>query len=346
VLERGSGLISRGIRTVEGGEYSHALIFLGNTDFLEAVGIGARVISYVRVPISDPLDWIVLRHPDPQIAQHAADKARNLAHKEYGTAAALRSKTPFPLRGDPTSIFCSQLVAEAFERAGETLVKGKHPSQVTPKLLHENSTLKPLQAIPVRELIDRNIPALDRDVEYVDSAPAQELNASQSAFKAVESELGNLMRLLEVTPRPGSLIELFDFLMQAEAKGAQREVTPVMQSLERALDDQSYFDLFFPLARDAEAALWRDQEFAVSEQAGSLERKYLARQSNELAVAYGKTLSRFETNAQRFQEAFEKSGAPLWSRLAQMNREIAQETRRLIEIARTVSEKCRSMSPD
>lgn len=105
VLERGSGSKSRAIRTVDLGDYSHALIFLGGTDFLEAVDIGARVISYVRVPIADPSAWVVLRQPDAQTAQRAAAKARNLAHKEYGTAAALRSILPFRSKEDPSVFF-------------------------------------------------------------------------------------------------------------------------------------------------------------------------------------------------------------------------------------------------
>jgi hypothetical protein len=310
----------------------------------EAVDVGARVISYVRIPIADPSAWVVLRHPDAQTARRAANKARNLAHKGYGAAAALRSILTFRFNDDPSRLFCSQLVAEAYERVGATLVKGKVSRQITPKLLHESSILKPLQQIPIRKLIGRNISPLDRDAEYAGSAPAQEMPASQNAFKAVHPELNHLIRILQVTPRPGSLIELLQLLFQAEARGAHREVAPVMKALERALEHERYFDLFPPLARGAEAALLRDLVFAKSGQADAFERRYVARQSAELAAAYGITLLRLEENAQWFQDASGNSRSRLWSRLAQMTRETARAMQKLIGVAQAVSDKCASKS--
>jgi hypothetical protein len=79
--------------------------------------------------------------------------------------------------------------------------------------------------------------------------------------------------------------------------------------------------------------LLRDLEFAKSEQANALERSYLARQSAELTAAYGETLSGFEANAQWFQNASGNSRALLWSRLAQMSRETAWATQKLIKVA-------------
>jgi Permuted papain-like amidase enzyme, YaeF/YiiX, C92 family len=345
VLERGPGSTSRVIRTFTRGAYSHALIFLGGTDFLEAVGVGARVISYVRVPIADPSAWVVLRYPDAQTAQRAADKARNLAHKKYATAAAFRSILPFRFKDDPSRLFCSQLVAEAYARAGATLVKGKRPNQITPRHLHKNSTLKPLQQIPTRKVIARNIPALDHDAEYADSPTARELRASQNAFQAVKHELNRLISALQVSPRPGSLIELFDCLVQAEGQGAHKEVAPMMEALERALHRENYFDFLPPLAREAEAAFLRDLDFAKSKQASALDRRYLAAQSAELLASYGKTLSRFEKNAEWFQSASENSQASLWSRLAQMSREAALATKKLIGVAQTVSRQMRLHEP-
>jgi Permuted papain-like amidase enzyme, YaeF/YiiX, C92 family len=346
VLERGSGVISRAIRTADRGEYSHALIFLGGTDFLEAVDIGARIISYVRVPIVEPSDWVVLRHPDAETARLAASKARNLAHKEYGTAAALQSILPFRFKDDPSRLFCSQLVAEAYQRAGATLVKGKETRQVTPKLLDKSSTLKRLQKIPLLKPINRNIPPLNRDAGYANSATAQDMQAAQNAFKSVQPELKRLIRAFKVSPTPGSLIDVFAFLKQAETRGAHQEVAPLMKALEQALEHEDYFELYPPLAIEAEAAFSRDLEHAKSQNATALERDDIARQSAQLARTYGETLSRHEANAQWFQNAFDNSRAPLWSRLAQMSREAAKATQKLIGIAQEVSDKCASMRRD
>jgi hypothetical protein len=157
------------------------------------------------------------------------------------------------------------------------------------------------------------IPALDRDAGYADSAPAREMRASQGAFKAVERELDRLIKALGVSPRPASLIELFQLLMQAEARDAHQEVTPIMKALERALEREKYFDLVPTFAREAKAAWLRDLEFAKSKEAIAFERRYLANQSAELVASYGEALSRYKKNAEWFQNASENSRASLWS---------------------------------
>lgn len=343
VLERGSDWVSRAIRIADRGQYTHALIFLGGTEFLEAVEIGARSISYVRVAIVNPSSWVVLRHPDAQVEQRAANKARQLAHKAYGRAAAVRSILPYLFEDDPCHIFCSQLVAEAYERAGAKLVTGMEARRVTPRLLHEHSTLRPLSRLPIRKPIARNVPPLDRDARYAETVSAQEMRALQNAFTAAQLELNHLISALEVSPRPGNWSELFSLIMQAEAAGGHRQVAPLMRTLEQSLEQERYFDLYLRRAKEAEAAFSGDLEFARSEQASAFDRNYLARQSAELADAYRQLLSRLEASAQWFESASGNSRSHLWSRLAQMARETIPAVEKLIEIAQSVSDQCASM---
>lgn len=333
LLERGARLMSTAIRAVDRGKYSHALIFLGGTTFLEAVGAGARVISYVRLGIADPSAWLLLRYPDEQIAELAAKKARSLAHKEYGKAAALRSILPIEFRDDPTRIFCSQLVAVAYERAGAVLVKGKEARQVTPRLLHEKSTLQSLPRIPLRKA-HTNIPARDRDTEYVDSATAADMLISQNVFKAVQPVLERLITAFKIYPHPpGSLIELFDFLVQAEIGEKHKEVAPLIAALEGALDQENYFALHSNSARQAEAALVREIGLAMSQKENTQQRQESARLFFELANDYVQMRTRFEESEKWFQCAFQASGEPLWSRLAHMRGEAARATQKLIVVA-------------
>jgi hypothetical protein len=341
VLERGSGFFSRVIQTADCGKYSHALIFLGGTDFLEAVGVGARVISYVRIAIADPSDWVVLRHPNAETARRAAHKARHLAHKTYGMIAAARSILPGRFEDDSSRIFCSQLVATAYERAGAKLVTGKEARQITPRLLYERSSLRQLKSLPIRKPIGRKVPALDRDAHYAETGVAREMRISQSVYKAVQPELDRLINALEVRPRPGNLVEVYDLLVQAEARGKHDEVAPLMIALEEKLRQEKYFDLYPALANEAETAFSLDLEFAKSEHASASDRMSLANQSAELAASFGGLLSRLETSAQWFQSASETSRSPFWSRIAQMNRETALAVQKLIQLAQAVSDECR-----
>lgn len=83
VLEMGAGIRSKAIAAAVGGDYSHALIWVGGTDFIEVVRQGTRVISFARVVVARPDSWMVLRFPDRRIASNAALEARQIAHKGY-----------------------------------------------------------------------------------------------------------------------------------------------------------------------------------------------------------------------------------------------------------------------
>ena len=115
LLESGTGFTSAAIRYVDGGNFSHALMWLGGNQLIEAVDCGARLISYTRVIIENPTSWKLLRFTgDAATAAKAAAEARNLAHKRYDTIGAI-STTRWRIRSRPdvTMLFCSQLVAES-----------------------------------------------------------------------------------------------------------------------------------------------------------------------------------------------------------------------------------------
>lgn len=132
LLEAGATLFGAAIRKADHGAYSHALMWVGNTDFVEAVGGGSRVISFARVLITRPERWLLLRHPDADLARAAAVEARNLAHKRYSLPKAVGTKLPVRPSTSPTSLFCSHLVAEAYARAGVPLIPRKAAAKVTP----------------------------------------------------------------------------------------------------------------------------------------------------------------------------------------------------------------------
>jgi hypothetical protein len=349
VLEIGSHWTSYGIqianlvKTATWSRYSHALIFLGGTIFLEAVDIGARKISFARVPIEDQSTWVVLRHLDEEIAKRAAKEARNLAHKEYGLAAAWRSQLPFRVKDDPTRIFCSQLVAEAYQRAGAALVQGKEPWQITPGLLHKCSVLKQVQPLPIHKPPARYVPARDRDAAYIDSLNAEELNVFQNVFNAIQPELTCLIDAHGVRPKPGALGDIFPLLVAAEAQRAP-EVSRLMQAFEQVLERERFFDLYPTFASKAEAGLLTDLNYAKSEQANDSERAYLGRRAAWFCADYVDVLSTWEKSARYFQNASETSSFASWSRLARLSRDAAGATQKLITLARAVSEQCASIS--
>jgi len=82
-LERGSGLGAAVTAGLTGGRYSHALIWIGGGDFIEALPTGIRVLQAMRVPISSIDNWKLLRLRDDRQneAAQAALHARKMSFK-------------------------------------------------------------------------------------------------------------------------------------------------------------------------------------------------------------------------------------------------------------------------
>ena len=241
ILEAGATLFGAAIRKIDRGTYSHALMWIGNTDFVEAVAGGSRVISFARVLVTKPARWLLLRHPRPDAARAAATEARNLAHKNYALGKALGTKLPVPASSSPTSLFCSQLVAEAYARAGAPLVAGKAPAKVTPNDLVRASSLQDIGVPPLVEVTPEAAVQhfLNRDGAYRGSLPVAERRIAMRAFAAVRP----LARKL--SPEPGNLVETLQGLADSPANHSE-----LAAALLEALEQRGYFSLLDGLMLD------------------------------------------------------------------------------------------------
>lgn len=256
VLERGHGKESRAIQFFDWGRYSHALIWLGGTDFLEAVGVGVRVLSHARFFIDNPLDWLVLRHPDPAVGASAAMTARSFAFKTYDLDGAIATKLPGKRQPNPTAMFCSQVVATAYAKAGAPL-NGAAPHKVTPNQLVRDAILSVVDPIPLvrRSLTEAEAAHIvqyrDRDKAYADTNMHRELVASQEVLAVVR----NLFPAVDIPPKfnltspPGSLGDALNILQFLDEPTAMR-ISSVMLSELEARDYFSYADRDLALITD------------------------------------------------------------------------------------------------
>jgi hypothetical protein len=79
VLERDDGKQSAAITGLDGGSFSHALFWLGGSDFIEATDGGSRVISFARVGVYKPSRWSALRFIGAETTMRTiADHAHSL----------------------------------------------------------------------------------------------------------------------------------------------------------------------------------------------------------------------------------------------------------------------------
>lgn len=246
VLEHGHGSFSPIIMHVDRGHFSHALIWLGGGDFLEAAGSGVRVISFARVFVRNPSEWILLRHTDPNAGESAARQARSMAHKKYDLWGAVAAKSVLA-RLDPTRLFCSQLVAAAYEAAGYPLIQGKKPFQVTPNALIRESCLRSVSPAPLIELklSDDNrrgiADLLDRDRAYEGSKMSEEMRISQEVVALVRPLYPQLDLPADtgLSCPPSNLYEAIVLLRLIDEPTALR----ISDRMTSELDKRGYFNL-------------------------------------------------------------------------------------------------------
>lgn len=241
VLERGTGSAGKLIAGVTGGRFNHALIWVGG-DFIEAMPGGVRCLSNRRVPIFDPRNWMLLR-PHPELVglgETAAFHARHMTFKEYDTAGAVRTVLGPRAAPVPTKNFCSQLVAEAYRRAGVELLPGKQPEGITPNMLAKSVLLR-REPIRLMATVDYPIEHYDRSASYRTSDMQREGEANRAIYAAGVTCLKGLPILL-TRPMPGNLAEMLDLLPHL----APSIAAPVANAMLKEMHSTGYFDLLTP----------------------------------------------------------------------------------------------------
>lgn len=321
LLERSSGKISAAIRAATGGLYSHALVWMGNTDFMEAVSDGVRPMPFARIYTRDPTQWSLLRIEDSEAAAAAARFVREHAFKIYNLKGALISVLPVSGPERAAALFCSQLVAVGYKSAGVDLVPGITPDKITPADLQRSSLLKeaPNPFVEITNPEDRLAYGLfvDRDALFKGSVIDLERSASQEAFEAVAALAARIPHPanLEIPFPPASLGELLNVL----ACENSAEGTACAERLEDELNRRDYFDLSIPVAawlsqflQEQVAAL---KSGALSSEEAEETRKRLA----DMSASWSETEERFRINSEVCRIGYAFNGRPLLMRLAAMH---------------------------
>lgn len=303
VLERGPGGGSAVVAGATNGHYSHALIWVGGGDFIEAMPDGVRSLSFARVPVVQPQNWRLLRvAPEHQVfATKAAEAARALAFNAYDKAGAIRSVMAPRFGPKPSYRFCSQLVAEAYEAAGLPLFEARAPGAVYPNILLESprllDTRLPLSA--AQALWDAPYPPemLDRSRAFRGSAMAEEGDIARAIFDAV-------VPLLQTARLPPPFTELqigvLNDVISILPLLPPEEGRPIADRLLAEMTDRNYFGLLAPLL----VQFWGDVEPSPWWRAH--------------AALWREARDRHRLNAERCHEASRQMPHPLWMKLRAM----------------------------
>lgn len=245
VLERSAGKESDLITKFDGGNYSHVLMHLGAGEFIEAIDGGSRSISFLRLPLDEPEHWSLFRYVGAGkmsriVAEQAALEARNLAHMPYNLWGALTSITPVPGRPS-TALFCSELVAEAFRRAGAEIEPGLPPEKTTPRVVERSNRFVAITPLPLMSAVS---PAGDRGEAYAATPMHAENQLVQRVFAQLMERDGPWLRAAAkpfgVEPR--TLFDLLSVLAAADEKIAE----PIAQRCHELLSDGGYYEFLSP----------------------------------------------------------------------------------------------------
>lgn len=344
VLERGNGKESRAIQLFDWGRYSHALIWLGGTDFLEAVDVGVRVISYARIFIDNPANWLVLRHPVPAVGASAAMAARSFAFKTYDLDGAISTKLPSKRQPNPTAMFCSQVVATAYAMAGAPL-NDAAPHKVTPNQLVRNATLSVVDPIP---LVQRNLTELeaaqisqyrDRDKAYDDTNMHRELIASQEVLTIVRGLFPavDIPPNFKLTSPPGSLGDALNILQFLDQPTAMRISSVMLPELE-ARDYFSFADRDLALITD------RLQQQLARLSVGAADAEEMrewTKHYSQVRLSHFETARRHYDNAAAYRDFHDHLfPLPLFERFHEMHQGLVVKFATVIELENELIEIC------
>jgi uncharacterized protein YycO len=322
LLERAPTAKSAAIRRLTRGAYSHALIWMGNTDFMEAVGDGVRAMPYVRIVTSDPKRWSLLRlESDPPAAAAAAAHVRGHSFKKYNLSGAVATALFTSRRARPNNSFCSQLVADAYSSAGIALCPGKNPVKITPADLEKHSILTEAPS-PFTEITDPDelsafVGLQDRDAAFKGSSPDIERKASQASFRAVKKLAGKIPKLGD--PRihfpPGNLGQLIELLAHENSPEGDACASKLLDELK----SHDYFDLLVPVV--AHLAIYLQSQLMILDSgtcSPELANAIIAR-LDELSSGWTDTEDRYRSNYAACIAGFRRNKRALMMALAAMH---------------------------
>lgn len=147
ILVRGAAKTSTMIAKMTSGHFSHAMVYIGNGRFLEAITkVGVQVTSHARITFKDENNVVVLRciFDDLETKILLKDYIKNnysaYQGRAYSYIGAVKSITNEKIDRTKGSYFCSHLVASLYSDAGINLLD-LPPHKIKPNDLLDSELL-------------------------------------------------------------------------------------------------------------------------------------------------------------------------------------------------------------
>ncbi len=141
ILLRGRGEIADQVRTVAGGEFTHAMLYVGDGSLIHSDIDGVHADNVQRLLFEDETDVLVRRAicAAHQQREQAITYVRRNIDVSYSVKEALKASKTGHWTDRSNRQFCSRLIAQAYQSAGVNLVPS--PDYCTPNDLAQSTTL-------------------------------------------------------------------------------------------------------------------------------------------------------------------------------------------------------------
>jgi hypothetical protein len=223
---------SSGIQVFTSSRFSHAALCIEPGLLIEAIGTGVCRLALGQTAARARKNVQLLRLKldvpgGPFVAQRAADRGHQYLSRGYSVPGAVGAKIAGLRDKERGDLFCSQLVARAYEEAGCPLVPGKSPEEITPGDISKSPLLRDVTDLALLPITDDQPPAF-----YLDDATHFE----RPIHWEVQTKLGILRsgpvvkELSKIGRNPESFFELEKILRTCDSPDLDRMVHDQLQS--------------------------------------------------------------------------------------------------------------------
>lgn len=149
LLYRDNSTLSVQIRTSANSKFSHAILYLGNHSFMEAITVGVTLFSSTRFYFPDSCELICMRlkDADKNVRENIAHAARVFCYRAFNMRGihALRNGILYSNGEDkldwPYPVFCTQFVGAAYRNAGVDLLENQPLRNFSPLHIEQSKML-------------------------------------------------------------------------------------------------------------------------------------------------------------------------------------------------------------
>lgn len=146
VLTSQDSITSKLVRRSTGGDFSHAILYVGSGSYIHSDLNGVHSNNIQRLLFESEDEVVVLRGEfSPEIINEICNFARRQVGKAYSVKDAVKTRVKVNRNANENRQFCSRLVAQSYASAGISLVED--PNYCTPHELSMSNLLLKVEEI-------------------------------------------------------------------------------------------------------------------------------------------------------------------------------------------------------